>query len=167
MVLSLDEKSQIQALDRTQPGLPIKPERCQTMTHDYKRHGTTTLFPALGVLDGRVIGRCMQRHRHLEFIRFFNTVEREVLAAELIHTVLDNYIAHKHPKVLAPIGNRTAFRRALATAAIRARRSASTPPMTAMSRSTSRSRSIGIIQGPRWAAEICATTRISGPRLTA
>src|SRR5437660_12368166 len=64
------EKSQIQALDRTQPGLPIKPGRCQTMTHDYKRHGTTTLFAALSVLDGRVIGRCMQRHRHIEFIRF-------------------------------------------------------------------------------------------------
>src|SRR6516162_9361340 len=69
VVLSLDEKSQIQALDRTQPGLPIKPGRCQTMTHDYKRHGATTLFAALSVLDGTVIGRCMQRHRHLEFIR--------------------------------------------------------------------------------------------------
>ena len=78
VVLSLDEKSQIQALDRTQPGLPIKPGRCQTMTHDYKRHGTTTLFAALSVLDGRVIGRCMQRHRHLEFIRFLNAVERQV-----------------------------------------------------------------------------------------
>ena len=103
VVLSLDEESQIQALDRTQPGLPIKPRRGQTMTHDYKRDGTTTLFAALGVLDGRVIGRCMQRHRHLEFIRFFNAVEREVPAAELIHTVLDNH-AHKHAKVLAPIG---------------------------------------------------------------
>jgi len=75
VVLSIDEKSQIQALDRTQPGLPIKPGRCQTMTHDYKRHGTTTLFAALSVLDGTVIGRCMQRHRHLEFIRFLNAVE--------------------------------------------------------------------------------------------
>ena len=74
VVLSIDEKSQIQALDRTQPGLPIKPGRCQTMTHDYKRHGTTTLFAALSVLDGTVIGRCMQRHRHLEFIRFLNAV---------------------------------------------------------------------------------------------
>jgi hypothetical protein len=80
VVLSIDEKSQIQALDRTQPGLPIKPGRRQTMTHDYKRHGTTTLFAALSVLDGTVIGRCMQRHRHLEFIRFLNAVERQVAA---------------------------------------------------------------------------------------
>src|SRR5438270_13035020 len=75
MVLSVDEKSQIQALDRTQPGLPIKPGRCGTMTHDYKRNGTTTPFAALDVLDGKVIGRCMQRHRHQEFIRFLNTME--------------------------------------------------------------------------------------------
>ena len=101
VVLSIDEKSQIQALDRTQPGLPIKPGRCQTMTHDYKRHGTTTLFAALSVLDGTVIGRCMQRHRHIEFIRFLNTVERQVSAGKLIHVVLDNYATHKHPKVLA------------------------------------------------------------------
>jgi transposase len=101
VVLSLDEKSQIQALDRTQPGLPIKPGRCQTMTHDYKRHGTTTLFAALSVLDGTVIGRCMQRHRHLEFIRFLNAVERQVAADKPIHAVLDNYPTHKHPKVLA------------------------------------------------------------------
>jgi hypothetical protein len=99
LVLSIDEKSQIQALDRTQPGLTIKPGRCQTMTHDYKRHGTTTLFAALSVLDGTVIGRCMQRHRHLEFIRFLNAVEREVPAGKVIHTVLDNYATHKHPKV--------------------------------------------------------------------
>ena len=77
VVLSIDEKSQIQALDRTQPGLPLKPGRCGTMTHDYKRHGTTTLFAALNVLDGTVIGRCMQRHRHQEFIRFLNAVERD------------------------------------------------------------------------------------------
>jgi transposase len=101
VVLSIDEKSQIQALDRTQPGLPIKPGRCQTMTHDYKRHGTTTLFAALSVLDGSVIGRCMQRHRHLEFIRFLNAVERQVPAGKVIHAVLDNYATHKHPKVLA------------------------------------------------------------------
>jgi len=101
VVLSLDEKSQIQALDRTQPGLPIKPGRCQTMTHDYKRHGTTTLFAALSVLDGVVIGRCMQRHRHSEFIRFLNTVERQVPAGKLIHAVLDNYATHKHPRVRA------------------------------------------------------------------
>src|SRR5918993_3470869 len=75
LVLSVDEKSQIQALDRTQPGLPIKRGRCGTMTHDYVRHGTTTLFAALNVLDGTVIGRCMQRHRHEEFIRFLNAVE--------------------------------------------------------------------------------------------
>src|SRR5918911_3767700 len=78
VVLSIDEKSQIQALDRTQPGLPLKPGRCGTMTHHYKRHGTTTLFAALSVLDGTVIGRCMQHHRHVEFIRFLNAVEREV-----------------------------------------------------------------------------------------
>jgi hypothetical protein len=81
VVLSVDEKSQIQALDRTQPGLPLKRGRCGTMTHDYKRNGTTTLFAALDVLAGRVIGRCMQRHRRQEFIRFFNAIEREVPAA--------------------------------------------------------------------------------------
>jgi transposase len=101
VVLSIDEKSQIQALDRTQPGLPIKPGRCQTLTHDYKRHGTTTLFAALSVLDGTVIGRCMQRHRHSEFIRFLNAVERQVPAGKTIHAVLDNYATHKHPKALA------------------------------------------------------------------
>src|ERR1700750_3024231 len=85
-------------LDRTQPGLPIKPGSCQTMTHDYKRHGTTTRFAALSVLDGTVIGRCMQRHRHSEFIRFLNAVEREVPAGKAIHAVLDNYATHKHPK---------------------------------------------------------------------
>ena len=98
VVLSIDEKSQIQALDRTQPGLPLKPGRCGTMTHDYKRHGTTTLFAALNVLDGTVIGRCMQRHRHDEFIRFLNAVEREVPAGKLIEAVVDNYATHKHPK---------------------------------------------------------------------
>ena len=101
VVLSIDEKSQIQALDRTQPGLPLKPGRCGTMTHDYKRHGTTTLFAALNVLEGTVIGRCMQRHRHEEFIRFLNTVEREVPAGKVIEAVVDNYATHKHPKVTA------------------------------------------------------------------
>ncbi len=101
VVLSIDEKSQIQALDRTQPGLPIKPGRCGTMTHDYKRHGTTTLFAALNVLDGTVIGGCMQQHRHEEFIRFLNDVERAVPAAKLIEAVVDNYATHKHPKVKA------------------------------------------------------------------
>ncbi len=101
VVLSIDEKSQIQALDRTQPGLPMKKGRCATMTHDYKRHGTTTLFAALDTLQGKVIGRCMQRHRHQEFIRFLNTVEREVTADKAVHVVLDNYATHKHPKVKA------------------------------------------------------------------
>ena len=99
IVLSVDEKSQIQALDRTQPGLPLKKGRAGTMTHDYKRHGTTTLFAALNVLDGTVIGRNMQRHRHQEFIRFLNAVEAEVPAGKVIHVILDNYAAHKHPAV--------------------------------------------------------------------
>jgi transposase len=99
IVLSLDEKSQIQALDRTQPGLPLKRGRAGTMTHDYKRHGTTTLFAALNVLDGTVIGRNMQRHRHQELIRFLNAIEAHVPAGKLVHVVLDNYGAHKHPKV--------------------------------------------------------------------
>jgi transposase len=101
VVLSVDEKSQIQALDRTQPGLPLKPGRAGTMTHDYKRHGTTTLFAALNVLDGTVIGKNMQRHRHQEFIRFLNAVEAEVPAGKLIHAIVDNYATHKHPKVIA------------------------------------------------------------------
>ena len=101
IVLSVDEKSQIQALDRTQPGLPLKPGKAGTMTHDYKRHGTTTLFAALDVLEGTVIGRCMQRHRHQEFLRFLNAIERAVPAGKVIHAILDNYASHKHPKVLA------------------------------------------------------------------
>ena len=101
VVLSIDEKSQIQALDRTQPGLPLKRGRCGTMTHDYKRHGTTTLFAALNVLDGTVIGRCMQPHRHEEFIRFLNGIERAVPAGRRIEAVVDNYATHKHPKVKA------------------------------------------------------------------
>ncbi len=101
IVLSIDEKSQIQALDRTQPGLPLKPGKCGTMTHDYKRHGTTTLFAAFNVLDGAVLGRCMQKHTHQEFIRFLNAVERSVPAGKLIHAILDNYATHKHPKVQA------------------------------------------------------------------
>ena len=99
VVLSVDEKSQIQALDRTQPGLPLKKGRAGTMTHDYKRNGTTTLFAAMNVLDGTVIGRNMQRHRHQEFIRFLNAVEREVPAGKTIHAIIDNYAAHKHPVV--------------------------------------------------------------------
>jgi transposase len=101
VVLSVDEKSQIQALDRTQPGLPMKKGRAGTMTHDYKRHGTTTLFAALDVLEGTVLGRCMQRHRHQEFIRFLNAVEAAVPAGKLVHVILDNYGTHKHPKVRA------------------------------------------------------------------
>jgi transposase len=99
IVLSVDEKSQIQALDRTQPGLPLKKGRAGTMTHDYRRNGTTTLFAALNVLDGSVIGRNMGRHRHQEFIRFLNAVEAEVPAGKVVHVILDNYAAHKHPKV--------------------------------------------------------------------
>ena len=99
VVLSVDEKSQIQALDRTQPGLPLKRGRGATLTHDYKRNGTTTLFAALNVLDGTVIGRNMARHRHLEFIRFLNEIERAVPAGKVIHVILDNYAAHKHAKV--------------------------------------------------------------------
>jgi transposase len=101
VVLSIDEKSQIQALDRTQPGLPMKKGRCGTLTHDYKRHGTTTLFAALNVLDGTVIGRCMQRHRHQEFIRFLNVTEAAVPKGKAIHAIVDNYATHKHPKVKA------------------------------------------------------------------
>jgi len=101
VVLSIDEKSQIQALDRTQPGLPLKPGRAGTMTHDYKRHGTTTLFAALNTLEGTVIGRCMAQHRHQEFIRFLNAVEREVPAGKVIHAIVDNYGTHKHPQTRA------------------------------------------------------------------
>ncbi|MGY2736674.1 transposase [Sphingomonas sp. UYP23] len=90
IVLSVDEKSQIQALDRTQPGLPLKRGRGATMTHDYKRNGTTTLFAALNVLDGSVIGRNMQRHRHQEFIRFLNAVEAELPQDKAVHVILDN-----------------------------------------------------------------------------
>ncbi len=99
VVVSIDEKSQIQALDRTQPGLPLKPGKCGTMTHDYKRNGTTTLFAALNILDGTVIGRCMPHHTHKEFIKFLNAVERAVPAGKIIHAITDNYATHKHPKV--------------------------------------------------------------------
>ncbi len=101
VVLSIDEKSQIQALDRTQPGLPLKPGKCGTMTHDYKRNGTTTLFAALNVLEGTVLGRCMQKHTHQEFIRFLNAIERAVPAGKVIHAIADNYATHKDPKVRA------------------------------------------------------------------
>ena len=109
VVLSIDEKSQIQALDRTQPGLPMKQGRCGTMTHDYKRNGTTTLFAALNVLEGTVIGRCMQRHRHQEFLRFLNAVEAEVPVGKVVHVILDNYATHKHPKVMAWLARHPRF----------------------------------------------------------
>jgi len=98
VVVSIDEKSQIQALDRTQPGLPMKPGKCGTMTHDYKRNGTTTLFAALNILDGTVVGRCMPSHTHKEFIKFLNAVERAVRPGKIIHAIADNYATHKHPK---------------------------------------------------------------------
>ena len=99
IVLSVDEKSQIQALDRTQPGLPIKKGRCGTMTHDYKRNGTTTLFAALEVLSGRVVGQCHERHRHQEFLRFLRRLDREFPGKTPLHLVLDNYGTHKHAHV--------------------------------------------------------------------
>ena len=99
LVLCVDEKSQIQALDRTQPGLPLKKGRAGTMTHDYKRHGTTTLFAALDVATGKVIGECMPRHRNQEFLRFLRTVDRQTDKALDLHLIIDNYATHKHPKV--------------------------------------------------------------------
>lgn len=101
VVLSVDEKSQIQALDRTQPGLPLKKGHGATMTHDYKRNGTTTLFAALNVLTGEVFGQNKQRHRTKEFIDFLNALEREVPAGKTVHVVLDNLQTHKSPKVIA------------------------------------------------------------------
>jgi len=99
LVWCVDEKSQIQALDRTQPGLPLKKGRCGTMTHDYKRNGTTTLFAALSMLDGTVIGNCMPRHRHQEFIRFLQTMDGATPPALDLHLIVDNYGTHKHPRV--------------------------------------------------------------------
>jgi transposase len=99
LVLCVDEKSQIQALDRTQPGLPLKPGRCGTMTHDYKRHGTTTLFAALNVLDGTVIGQCLKRHRHQEFLRFLRHIDRNTPTFLDLHLIVDNYATHKTPEV--------------------------------------------------------------------
>jgi transposase len=101
LVLSADEKSQIQALDRTQPGLPIKKGRCGTMTHDYKRNGTTTLFAAIELLSGNVIGECMPRHRHQEWIKFLQTIDEQTPAELALHLIVDNYATHKHPKVKA------------------------------------------------------------------
>jgi transposase len=110
IVLSMDEKSQIQALDRTQPSLPMKPGRAGTMTHDYKRNGTTTLFAALDVLTGSVIGQCLPRHRHSEFLTFLRTIDREVPKGLEIHLILDNYATHTHPNVTAWLAKHPRFR---------------------------------------------------------
>ena len=99
IVLCVDEKSQIQALDRTQPSLPMKPGRAGTMTHDYKRNGTTTLFAALSMLDGQVIGQCLPRHRHQEFLKFLRTLDREFPGELDLHLILDNYGTHTHESV--------------------------------------------------------------------
>lgn len=108
LVLCVDEKSQIQALDRTQPGLPLKKGRCGTLTHDYKRHGTTTLFAALNLLDGTVVGACYQRHRHQEFLSFLRRLDREFPTLAL-HLILDNYGTHKHPAVQAWLATHPRF----------------------------------------------------------
>ncbi len=109
LVLSVDEKSQIQALDRTQPGLPMKRGRCGTMTHDYKRHGTTTLFAALDVLTGKVIGQCQPRHRHEESLKFLRRIHREVPKGLQVHLILDNYATHKHDDVTAWLAKHKRF----------------------------------------------------------
>jgi len=101
LVVCVDEKSQIQALDRTQPGLPLKKGRCGTMTHDYKRNGTTTLFAALEVAQGKVIGQCYARHRHQEFLKFLKHLDDEFPEYLGLHVVMDNYGTHKHPRVLS------------------------------------------------------------------
>ena len=108
--LSVDEKSQIQALDRTQPGLPMKKGRCSTLTHDYKRHGTTTLFAALSMLDGAVIGACHGRHRHQEFLKFLRQLNRTFPAHLDLHLILDNYGTHKHPNVRAWLDTHSRFK---------------------------------------------------------
>ena len=109
VVLCCDEKSQVQALDRTQPGLPLKRGRAQTLTHDYKRHGTTTLFAALNILDGSVISQCQARHRHIEWLKFLKQIDANVAPDLQIHVVLDNYATHKHPKVLKWLTKRPRF----------------------------------------------------------
>lgn len=100
LVLSLDEKTQVQALDRTQPSLPIVPGRCGTMTHDYKRHGTTTLFAAIDMAQGKVIASCMPRHRHQEWIKFLGQIDQQTPPDLDLHLIVDNYATHKHPRVL-------------------------------------------------------------------
>ncbi len=99
LVFSADEKSQIQALERSQPGLPLKKGRAQSMTHDYKRHGTTTLFAALNTLDGTVVSQCRSRHTHQDWIAFLRQIDRQTTPHKPIHVIADNYAAHKHPKV--------------------------------------------------------------------
>ncbi len=110
IVLCVDEKSQIQALDRTQPSLPMKKGRCGTMTHDYKRHGTAALFAALNILDGKVIGECHSRHRHQEFLKFLRRLDREFSRKKKLHLILDNYGTHSHPKVKAWLGKHPRFK---------------------------------------------------------
>ena len=109
IVLCVDEKSQIQALDRTQPSLPMKPGRAGTMTHDYRRHGTTTLFAALNTLDGTVIGQCLPRHRHQEFLKFLRKLDREFPRKLELHLIVDNYQTHKHPNVNAWLAKHPRF----------------------------------------------------------
>ena len=99
LVLCCDEKSQVQALERTQPGLPLKKGRAQTMTHDYKRHGTTTLFAALNVLDGQIIGQCQPRHTHVQWLTFLRQIDRQTPKDKTLHLIADNYATHKHPAV--------------------------------------------------------------------
>jgi transposase len=99
LVLCCDEKSQVKALDRTQPGLPLKKGRAETMTHDYKCNGTTTLFAALNVLDGQIIGQCQQRHTHVEWLKFLQKIDRETPKDKALHLIADNYATHKHPAV--------------------------------------------------------------------
>src|SRR5450830_1471761 len=109
LVLCVDEKSQIQALDRTQASLPMKKGRAGTMTSDYKRHGTTTLFAALNAVDGTVIGTCMDKHRHEEFLRFLRTIDKEVPKGLAVHMILDNYATHKHKDVVAWLAKHPRF----------------------------------------------------------
>src|SRR6195256_1232498 len=109
IVLCVDEKSQIQALDRTQPGLPLKKGRCGTMTHDYKRNGTTTLFAAMNTLDGTVISMCDDRHRHQEWLKFLRVIDNVTPKGQGIHLIADNYVTHKHPKVQRWLGRHPRF----------------------------------------------------------
>lgn len=109
LVFCCDEKSQIQALDRTQPGLPLKKGRCQTMTHDYKRNGVTTLFAAMSTLDGSVIGQCQTKHRHQEWLRFLRKIDRSTSKSKEIHLIADNYATHKHPNVKAWLAKHPRF----------------------------------------------------------